>query len=111
MVNTSDTAWAAGLFEGEGCISKTSNGSGKMYPRLVVVSSDLDVLQKFHSIIGCGYIYLKKDATNRFAKKTQYQWQCNKKDEIKTILISFLPFLGDRRSERALEILSMECLN
>ncbi len=60
MDDAGAAAWAAGLFEGEGCIYlKKHNrpGRGTHDRRLYVTSTDLDVLQRFRSIVACGAIY------------------------------------------------------
>lgn len=50
--------WAAGYFEGEGCIYLEQRApNGRRYARLIVSSTDLDVLQHFQSVFGCGNIY------------------------------------------------------
>ena len=46
-------AWAAGLFEGEGCITHNIS-HGRSYRKLTMNMTDKDVMQKFVDIIGYG---------------------------------------------------------
>lgn len=51
-----DVAWAAGLFEGEGCFTRnftrSKNGPRRVHLQMTLVSTDLDVLQRFARIVG-----------------------------------------------------------
>ena len=47
-------AWAAGLFEGEGCFYINEKGK---YVNATVTSTDKDVLDAFLQVIGFGKIY------------------------------------------------------
>lgn len=100
-----EIAWAAGLFEGEGCIYKAVMKKKYIYIRLNVTSTDLDVLQKFHSIVRYGKIYNK---TVQAHCKPAYAWQLQKSsdqiDEVKNIIMLFEPYLGRRRRAKAVEL-------
>jgi hypothetical protein len=92
-------AWAAGLFEGEGCISHTT----KNLPRLYIGMTDKDVIERFVKIVDFGKI------TTRIRKnpehKPQWIWQIQKASEVNRILMMFLPYLGERRAYKALNAL------
>ena len=90
--------WAAGLFEGEGCISHTDAG-GIRYPRLCLGMCDLDVVQDFVEVIGYGNISGGKQQKSHW--KPRYDWQISKMTEVKRILELFLPYLGLRRAYKA----------
>lgn len=65
-----DVAWAAGLFEGEGCVfAKPDKG------RLRIVASldscDFDVLDRFAEVIGVGRVY----GPYEHAKGTKPYWK------------------------------------
>jgi hypothetical protein len=91
--------WAAGLFEGEGCISLSLSSRPKGYPRprLSVTSTDLDVLEKLLSVVGFGYIDGPKQVRTN---KPFWTWRCAAADEVATVLTAFLPYLGKRRSAK-----------
>jgi len=92
-------AWAAGLFEGEGCITKRSGG----YDQLRLSMTDFDVVRKFGSIVGVEQYYNKKIYETHH--KPQLEWYCRKRSDIVRILTAFLPFFGNRRAYKALNIL------
>ncbi len=64
-----DLAWAAGLFEGEGCIRAATDAqsrgkyAGRLY--LDVSQSEREVLDRFHRIMGFGVVYGPYPKPNR----------------------------------------------
>ena len=97
-----EIAWAAGLFEGEGCIY-----IGKK--RLIcLISTDEDVVRRFHTIVGCGSVYLRDRTEERY--KDAWRWQTGTLKEIKEVLNLFLPYFGERRKAKALELLDIQLL-
>ena len=94
--------WAAGLFEGEGCIY-----SGKNSRQLILQMSDKDVVESFCDIVGVGSVK-EQDIAKRTGNpnhKKGYRWiVCNKKDII-SVLDKLLPYLGNQRAYKALNIL------
>lgn len=97
-------AWATGLFEGEGCIYVGSNGNGHLHRRLMVVSTDLDVLEKFARILDAGRIDAMK--MSALGKKPRWCWISSRWDEVEPILTAILPALSARRREKAEELLA-----
>lgn len=70
-------AWAAGLFEGEGCVTKAG---GRV--NLRVTSTDQDVLEQFAAFVGAGKVYgpyvnTSKDGHRR---KLFFVWVCFEPD-------------------------------
>lgn len=91
-------AWAAGLFEGEGCIGVRMN-------RLSLTTTDKDIAYKFMSAVGCGQIY-EREPSGPLSKKTQWLWVTNKTVSTKATLEAFYPYLGERRRAKADEFFS-----
>tara|TARA_B110000444_G_C18451306_1_gene415842 strand:+ start:233 stop:541 length:309 start_codon:yes stop_codon:yes gene_type:complete len=87
--------WAAGLFEGEGSITNCG-----IYPKLYLAMTDKDVVEEFMSIVGMGKIHVR----DRTPHQTQYAWQVHGR-QIRPLLERLLPFLGERRSYKALNSL------
>ena len=92
--------WAAGLFEGEGCITI----SGK-YARLKLNSTDEDVVRRFHRAIGFGQVRVE-DAQIKHGYKRQWEWYMAAQAEVQLVLMELIPYLGARRRARAHEVLS-----
>lgn len=102
MRNGESLAWAAGLFEGEGCISF----SGRACVHVSIGMTDQDVVDRFVSIVGGGYRYTTKDD---FPHKKLYSWQVSSRQEVLRVIEKLLPYLGERRSRKARE--AIERLN
>jgi hypothetical protein len=95
-------AWAAGLFEGEGCITQDSRSK---LPRLELSMSDKDVVEKFISTVGYGSLKSKDFSKYQPQYKVQWRWAIQKASEVNRILMMFLPYLGERRAYKALNAL------
>ena len=96
-----DIVWAAGLFEGEGCIYINSN---RIYAQLILQMTDLDVMERFVDVVGHGNLngpYWQKNST-----KPCWRWAVSKSSELQRILKMFLPHLGIRRAEKAIEAIN-----
>jgi hypothetical protein len=90
-MKTTDVAWAAGLFEGEGCISVQPSRGSKV--ALYLGSKDHDVVHRFHELFG----------GNLTVRKTQnfLMWYTGRKSVVVGVLTKLLPYLGKRRAEKA----------
>jgi len=102
------TAWAAGLFEGEGCISwvKVSGNQEACLPKavLTLTSTDRDVVESFMAVVGCGAIGLRSKKPDHW--KNQWTWSCGKWSDVSKLLLAFLPHLHARRRQKAMEVLT-----
>lgn len=105
---TIEFAWAAGLFEGEGCLTishgRQPNGSIYRQPRLKLNSTDRDVVERFHRIIGVGSV-IEDRAQERRGWKRQWSWIAGSRDDVRETVIRLFPLLGNRRQARAVDIL------
>lgn len=105
-------AWAAGLFEGEGCVTIVKQKSrirrdgtpcrpeGYRYPRLCMSLTDEDVLRRFAVIMGGTIRGPYCNAKNR---KPIWNWQASGDDALRGATLLF-PFLGNRRLKRLIEV-------
>jgi hypothetical protein len=85
-------AWAAGLFEGEGSLFANDHQR-----RLSIGSTDQDVIESFHSVVGVGRLVGPYAPRNDIGKKVQYRWQTYRWPEIILVTDRFFPFLSTRR--------------
>lgn len=100
-------AWAAGLFEGEGCISGHSAGKdGRWYPQLSMTQTDHDVLLRFQRIVG-GNVRTRKTQIPRHHKDV-WVWSTGGYDRCLLIFDRFRPYLGTRRTNRFVEALRLD---
>lgn len=108
-----ELAWAAGLFEGEGCIRTDtikgrwrrdgSRGGPYFYPRLDMSLTDEDVINRFCAAVG-GRVrgpYLKE------GRKPIWYWSAQNNEAI-AIMQKLRSFLGERRSAKAAEVFDAE---
>jgi len=103
--------WAAGLFEGEGCITvqaKPLRSGIRAYPALSLNMTDEEPVRWFAEVFeGLGaHVYGPyQDSSNR-NKKPQWAWRaCGAK--CLPIMALLFEHLGPRRQARWLEVLSM----
>ncbi len=109
-LNREDIIWAAGLFEGEGCIDQHKLPSGRTYPRIKLKMTDQDVVERFASIFGMKiYSYPKDKSWKDHYKDAWYTMVTGTKAV--AILYMLFPFLGERRKTKAEEVLASWKLN
>ena len=91
-------SWAAGLFEGEGCI-RPENVTGV---RLTLGMTDEDVVRSFAAVVGAGTVRRQEMPGVR---KPMFVWTLQDRREVRRVLESFVPLLHSRRRARAEEML------
>ena len=105
FMNDTEAAWVAGLFEGEGSVvlCRSSNGTHRKYVRLQLGSTDLDVLEKLKSYAG-GSIYGPRQKEKE-SHKDFWIWMEGKQDRARELIQAMMPWLGERRKEKAMSVL------
>lgn len=99
-MNETEVAWSAGLVEGEGCLIQ----SAKTSITIQVHMTDLDVLEKLKDIWeGNLYTVNRSDAKPHW--KPSWVWTLSGA-RAALMLELLLPYFGQRRSLKAIEILS-----
>lgn len=100
MSAEAQVAWAAAIFEGEGCFAVDRKEHGS--PRLRIVMTDEDVLRRFHEIVeGKGSLSPMSRRANALAHwKQPWLWTVTNVDDVREIMELFLPWLGERRTAR-----------
>lgn len=99
MTRGEEIAWAAGVFEGEGCFSVS-----KRSLTVQVNMTDQDIVERFGSIMGFGKVRTK--TTSNPKHKPQWIWIAQTRAEFTQALTLFEPWLGERRLARARGILA-----
>ena len=92
--------WAAGLFEGEGCI-RTYSPNSRTY-EVAIKMTDLDILERVQEIFG-GTI--KQQPQTAPHHKPIWRWYISNKRGVQQFLLSILPYLGYRRTYKAQNLL------
>lgn len=87
-INTHELAWAAGFFDGEGCVS-TDQGK----PKLTIQQNDPRVLERFKKAVGeLGKVY--GPYQSRTPLKQVWQWRACKRAEVELGVFRLWPFLS-----------------
>lgn len=103
-----ELAWAAGLFEGEGCITfSLGKRAGHKHPQLraelVLGINDRDIIERFQNIVGVGGLY------GPYPNGTNYKtttWRVGSREHIQAVIAALWPWFGERRRFKAREMLS-----
>jgi hypothetical protein len=99
-----DIAWLAGLFEGERCISIERNGG----TRLTIGMCDRDIIDRVDDLYPCPRIQAvvpKPARPNYNQPRTRYVWRINDPAKVREFITLVLPWLGERRTTKALDVL------
>lgn len=109
MTSKADIAWAAGLFEGEGCFWSSRCGKAPhyyIYPRVSLNSTDRDVLERFARVVGVGTVATSPRLKKQAHHKAQWSWVVSRKDDVRKVYELLKPWLGSRRRAQAESALS-----
>lgn len=106
MKKQTDIAWAAGLFEGEGCIFVARHRAIPQ-ARLEMRITDKDVLERFVSIVDRGKIQSRDYDQAPNSVKRVYKWGVYDIESVRYILGLFAPYLGERRLKKSMEVLHL----
>jgi hypothetical protein len=97
--NVIEVAWAAGLFEGEGCIVYR----GRTAAELILGTTDEDIAQRFAAVMGYGSVSTEERTGTH---KTLYRWYLSEGTKIAEVLTLLMPHFGARRRQRAADTLA-----
>lgn len=103
------TAWGAGLLEGEGCFSifHRKDRRSTVQCAIHLEMTDLDTVQRVQNVFKCGNmkgpIRRPKDLlTNR---KPTWIWSVQTQADIYSVLCRIFPYLSERRQLKAKELI------
>ena len=93
-------AWAAGFFEGEGCITESNDN---LITR--ITNTDEEVLQRFRDVVDSGTVYGPYTRQDRdgFKRKPTFAWVATEEAAL-DVLALLGPWLGSRRLARAYDL-------
>ena len=101
-INREELAWAAGLFEGEGCFTFSRKSRKWRQVMARVAMTDKDVLESFQRATGLGSIYGPKCINGR---KPCWTWAVSSFEETQALVALLWPWLKTRRKTKAKEVL------
>ncbi len=103
-MESSDAAWAAGLFEGEGSVisHKSSyaraDGSRLRIPRITVLMTTEEPVRRIADLFGVGTI--KERQPRKLGHRTAWDWYVESWDDVLAIFLTIRPWLSERRLEQ-----------
>jgi hypothetical protein len=95
MIDRESLAWAAGFYEGEGCIS-SSNGPGI---QISVVQREPEMLHRFQQVFGFGKIMNHGRTT--LSPRDTFVWYVGSFEKCQAVIAMIWPWLSTRRKEQA----------
>ena len=99
-----DVAWAAGLFEGEGCFNVYHRaGSNKSQTQARLTMTDRDAVDRFAAIVGIGKVR-GPIVDPRGTNKDRWEWYVSSGKNVRIVIALLLPWLCERRRTKALEV-------
>lgn len=99
-----ETAWLAGLIEGEGCITF----GDKHGVAVVVQMTDEDVVRRAHDVGRVGNVTGPRLCGPH---KPQWSWRVTSRDEVRDVLVAIRQWMGTRRRQRIEEALQRLAAN
>jgi hypothetical protein len=98
--NREDVVWAAGLFEGEGCLTwhRTCANSKRLRFAASIGMNDKDVLDKFAAIFPMGKV--RGPYKDGLGRRVAWQYQSAVAKDVYYIVIALYQFLCSRRKQK-----------
>ena len=103
MRTRENLAWAAGLFEGEGCINGYVSKDGMRGIQLSLNMRDFDAVVQFRDVIGFGHLYEKPPGKPHWSP--QLQWHVGTFEHAQAVIAMLWPWLCARRRATAARVL------
>lgn len=108
MSKATDIAWAAGLFEGEGCFSLTSSSpkaTATLYLRAQMNMVDEEPIRRFVEIVGVGDLrFANPPSTQKRGHSPYWSWKVSGADALSVYRL-LKPHLSMRRKVCAEQII------
>lgn len=108
MTSETELAWAAGFFDGEGCVyaRKVADRSWRR-PGITIVQADVRSLERFCDAVGLDRRYLIGPKPQPGAgNKPIYEIRVNKLSVVVSILEAIGPYLSGPKTEQAAQVMA-----
>jgi hypothetical protein len=102
MTRAEDVAWAAGLFEGEGCWF-LQDKLGSMRSRAVLAMTDEDAVRRFADIVGVGAV--RPRPTKNPRHKDAWYWFTDSASDFVCVGTLLGPYMCERRLAKLISAL------
>lgn len=103
MRHNTEIAWAAGLFEGEGCFTPAKR-KDRVYPRAILAMADEEIVLRFQRAVGgIGKIRCERRAP---ARRDLFRWEVMARTDFDSFISLIEPYLGTRRRTALTDMLA-----
>jgi hypothetical protein len=105
-----ETAWAAGLLDGEGSV--VASGSARA-PSIEVEISQAsaggipDVLERFGRVVDCGSIYGPYGPRSAWSRLPQYRWSVTERHQVSDVMRTLRPWLSAPKRARVVSFAAL----
>lgn len=96
---STELAWAAGLYDGEGCVSSTGTGAQAVVGQSSSSDEAPEVLVRFQRAVGAGKIngpYLRPN------RRPHYRWTLGRRADVIDFYAKLWPFLSGPKKTQAI---------
>ncbi len=107
-MRNSDAAWAAGFFDGEGCISWQKSWKSPS-PILQLTQTDRRPLERFIQSVGCGKLYGPRKGHRDDCKK-RFDIQISKNKDVGRAITVMWPYMSPPKREQFNRVVDY-CIN
>lgn len=104
-MTTEETAWLAGLLEGEGCFAVTSKSRARPDVRVELKMTDRDVVLRAAALMGFGPSRLRMNVSPYPRHKDTHVVSARAEDAVR-VMLAVRPYMGARRGARIDECLA-----
>ena len=105
MANKTERAWAAGFFDGEGCIRHQST-MGNRIVSINIAQTNIEPLERFLACVDAGKIYGPYRHKNKPHHKPYWVFTSHKIGDIRKIFKALRPYLSSIKLNKFIEVFS-----
>ena len=98
-MNTHELAWAAGFFEGEGCISAVPRAHGGHRFQIQICQVDTEPLERFRLAVGVGSLFGPYQYKGN--RQPHYRFQTASFEDTQAVIAMLWRWLSRRRKDQA----------
>ena len=105
-----ELAWAAGLFDGEGCAS-VAGAAARRYVQLEIPQSSVggvpETLERFRAAVGAGWLRGPYPPRSPWSRLPQYRWTLGARAEVGQVLSLMWPHLSAVKRDQVARCMSL----
>lgn len=96
-----ELAWAAGFFDGEGCVTGVRPNGNRVYPVVSISQNDIEVLERFKNTVVVGSIMGPLHHNKKYPDATHYAYRTYGWRDTQFVIALIWNWLGTKKKEQA----------